>query len=289
MVRHYNTDEDGSGTRDLLTTDSGDSQSALFIMDKYDLSAVSSSKVLDATGIGGNSPQGYFFDYAGNFWYMVEGGNARVHEWSLSTNWAVGSASRTYRSFGVNQSGNVRGADIDIEGWKVVVQASDVLYEYKLPVRWRLETEGGDEADYTGISADLSGPTGDAFNFQWADKGNSFVVPHRRKDGYLTVSQWPVDEPFDISTQDGTYSTFTSNEDDKAAGAVINPDGTHLYVNTRRNGTLWEYAIDNFDITTASYTGASIGSAAWGLTMGGEGNVLIDSTNGLGQDVHQYK
>lgn len=195
---------------------------------------------------------GLFFKPDGSKMFVGGTGSDVVREYSLSTAWAIETASFT-TSFSVSSQDtgigdlffrNDGSAD---DGKKMYVLGSqnDRLYAYDLTTAWDISTASFDQYIYVGTEA--PSPAGLAF----ASDGSKFYVSCNNTD---KIYEYDLNTDWDISTESFNQSVSTLPKAAAPQGIELSPTGDRLYVVDVTGDNIHQYTLSpDFDISSASF------------------------------------
>ncbi|NCW67421.1 MAG: hypothetical protein EBV86_02465 [Marivivens sp.] len=199
-----------------------------------------------------NVAVGLFFKSDGSKMFVAGSGSDVIREYSLSTAWAIETASFT-TSFSVS-SQDTSPSDIFFrndgsadDGKKMYVLGfgNDRLYAYDLTTAWDISTASFDESVYVGTEAPV--PTGLAF----ASDGSKFYVSCNNTD---KVHEYDLSTDWDISTETFNQSVSVSQQASAPQGIELSPTGDRLYVVDVSGDSIHQYTLNpNYDISSASF------------------------------------
>lgn len=195
---------------------------------------------------------GLFFKSDGSKMFVAGATSDVIREYSLSTAWAIETASFT-TSFSVSSQDtgvtdlffrNDGSAD---DGKKMYVLGSqnDRLYAYDLTTAWDISTASFDEFVYVGTEAPV--PVGLAF----ASDGSKFYVSCNNTD---KIYEYDLSTDWVISTESFNQSVSTLPKASTPQGIELSPTGDRLYVVDVTGDNIHQYTLSpNFDISSASF------------------------------------
>jgi len=199
-----------------------------------------------------NVATGLFFKSDGSKMFVGGTESDVVREYSLSTAWAIETASFT-TSFSVSSQDtgisdlffrNDGSAD---DGKKMYVLGSqnDRLYAYDLTTAWDISTASFDESVYVGTEALV--PVGLAF----ASDGSKFYVSCNNTD---KVHEYDLSTDWDISTESFNQSFDVSAKTASPQGVEFSPTGDRMYVLDVNDDEIHQYTLEtNWDISSAGF------------------------------------
>jgi len=195
---------------------------------------------------------GLFFKSDGSKMFVGGAGSGVIREYSLSTAWAIETASFT-TSFSVSsQDASISelffrndGSADDGKKMYVLGSQNDRLYAYDLTTAWDISTASFDESVYVGTEALV--PVGLAF----ASDGSKFYVSCNNTD---KVHEYDLSTDWDISTESFNQSFDVSAKTGSPQGVELSPTGDRMYVLDVSDDEIHQYTLEtNWDISTASF------------------------------------
>jgi DNA-binding beta-propeller fold protein YncE len=178
---------------------------------------------------------GFFFKPDGTTFYVIGQISDSVHEYSMSTDWDISTASFT-QSFNVNSQATVpEDLFFKDDGTKMYVldSVTDAVYEYTLSTAWDIST-----ASYNSINVSVTetSPTGLFF----------------KPDGSV---MYIIGFSGDVIQQYVMGGLNITSEDQNPQGLFFKPDGTKMYMIGLFNDRVYEYSLSSaWETSTASYT-----------------------------------
>lgn len=191
-------------------------------------------------------PSGLALKPDGSKLYVIGRSSIRVQEYSLSTPFAVSTAS-PIRSFSVSSQDTApTGLVFKPDGTQLYVSGSSnaSLYQYTLSTAFDVSTASFIRS--FDVSSQDTAPTGLVFR---PDGTQLYVVG----DGNSNVYEYSLSSAFDISTASFVQSLDVSPQDTTPTGLDFKPDGGKLYVIGSGSQNIHHYSLSTaFDISTAS-------------------------------------
>ena len=185
----------------------------------WDISTASYDSVLNTQGIGDN-PTSIYFKSDGTKMYLGSESHTDVVEYTLSTPWAISSASQT----GINDIGEseteIEGLHFKSDGTKlfIVGRTTDTIYVYSLSTAWDADTISSSPIDSFDVSSQGDNPSSlrlnsDGTKMFITDGGNNSVHQYSLSTAW-NVSSASYDGNFDASNQAGNVEGLFFNETD---------------------------------------------------------------------------
>lgn len=225
----------------------------------------------------------------GSKMYVLGLVNDSVFQYTLSTLWAIDTASYDGVSFSVNsQEATPHGLFIKPDGTAMYVmgQTNDTVYQYSLSTPWDIST-----ASYSSKSFAVSSQTGTPYSVEFNIAGTKMYVTEGASGG--ETFQYSLSTAWDVST--ASYDSISYDAVTQVTAALcarISFDGKKFFVLDGADA-LYQYSLSTaYDISTASYDSLSItlttqdGSpASVFLKPQGDGFYMIGDAN---DTVYQY-
>ena len=231
-------------------------------------------------------PTGIAFNVDGTKMFVVGESGNDVNEYTLSTGFDISTASYV-RNFSVSaQDTQPYGLAFNTDGTKmfVVGQNGQDVNEYTLSTGFNVSTASF--VDSFSVSGQEVIPTGLAFNTD----GTKMFVTGRNSDN---VNEYSLSAGFDVSTASYSQNFSIGGEEGNPYGLAFNTDGTKMFISGSSGQDVTEYLLSTgFDVSTASYSGASFSVAAQevaprNLTFSADGTKIF-VTGAVGDSVFQY-
>ena len=243
----------------------------------WDVSTASfASKSFSVTGQG-ISPQDIFFKSDGTTFYVLEGINKTIYQYTCGTAWDISTGSYASKSFSVNtQETQPRGICFKSDGTVLyaVGESSDTVFQYSCATAWDVSTSSyGSKAFFIGAGQETN-PNDVQFN----DDGTKFYIIGSTND---SVYQYACATAWDVTTASfANKSFFIGLQETNAQGLFFKSDGTKFYIVGNNNDTVYQYSCSTaWDVSTASYDSKSFSIAAQdtipqGLFFKSDGTIL---------------
>jgi len=203
------------------------------------------------------APRGIFFKPDGTKFYITGTASDSVHEYDMSTAWAISTASHN-QSFSVSgQETNPFGIHFKDDGSKmfIVGTTGDDVNTYSLTTAWDISTASHVSADTTYIGGTFE-TSGNAVAIRFSSDGTkmfSIGLGVDRIVQYSLSTAWspPSKQAFTISSKD---LFDVSGQEANAYDIFFKPDGTKMYICGWQGDDVNEYDLSTaWDITTASF------------------------------------
>jgi hypothetical protein len=172
--------------------------------------------------------------------YVIGQTPATAFQYPVAFPWDISTAGASEASFPV---GSVDTAPTGItwndDGTKFYFSGniSLLLYQYSVSTPWDLSTVGALEATF-----DVSGDVTSIQTFVWKDNGTKFYFVGATN---VTVFQYSVSTPFDLSTAGSLESSFDATSDVSSILRSIawSSDGSRIHLIGSTNNTIFQYAV----------------------------------------------
>ena len=246
----FNTD----GSKMYVVSLVSDSVFQYSLSTAFDLSTASYGSVSFSFASQSVAPYGVAFNTAGTQMFIAARNNGSVYQYTLSTAFAVNTASYANISFSVaSQESSPEGLAFNNDGSKIYIvgNSTDSVHEYSLDPRFNVKA-----ADYMGNSFSvISQDTASEYLAFNNDGTKMYVIGENTKKVY----QYTLSTAFSISTASYDSVSFSVNSQDTyPTGLVFNNDGTKMYISGRLSGSIYQYTLSTaFDLSTVSYANKS--------------------------------
>lgn len=224
--------------------------------DPYNLSGAVYDNISLSVASEATDPQGIAFNADGTKIFVVDASGDDVNEYSLSTAYNVSTGSFVRNFSLASQDSNPQDIAFNTNGTKmfVVGYTGQDVNEYTLSTGFDIST-----ASYSqnfSVASQDTGPAGLAFNTD----GTKMFISGITNDN---VYEYTLSTGFDVSTASFVDSFSFSAQVTDPRGIEFNSDGTILYLVDRSTDSVYQYNLTvGFDISTASYSGASFSVAS---------------------------
>jgi len=261
-----------SGTKLYFTGTAGDDVNQFNLSTAWDISTGGFSTRL-VTSSQDNQMRSLWFKTDGTKMFMVGTQNDRVYEYTLSTAWAVNTASygSDFLSVG-SQDGNMYGMCFDTSGTRMYLGGVDNkrIYQYTLSTAWDITTASYDSSYYqldTGVGiGDLA----------ISSDGTKFAVTDYSNDKLLVFS---FGTAYSISTLSASSDyTFTGIGTGPNQAFYVKPDGTKFYIEGNNTDTMYQYSFEGTVAITYDDSINFSGGTAPTSPAGDETDVLTFTT-----------
>jgi len=199
-------------------------------------------------------PAGVAFSPDGTSMFVVDDEPERVHQYSLTTGFDVGTASFTGNSINVrDQDFGPSDVAFNADGTLMFVLGnnSNKLFEYSLTTGFDVGT-----ASFTGTNFSVTNEETNPASFTFSPDGTvMFVIG----TGSGSVHQYSLTTGFDVGTASFTGTDFdATGQDTSPFGVTLSPDGTSMFIVGLAEDSLFQYSLSTaFDLSSASFTGNS--------------------------------
>jgi sugar lactone lactonase YvrE len=227
----------------------------------WDISSASYDSKSFSVATQETNPNALFFSPSLDTMFIVGSNSDSVHEYSLSTNGDVSSASYG-QSFSVSsQENNPRGMSFKDDGSKMYIVGfgSDTIYQYSTAAAAPAEWTDPDlaNASYDSVSFSVAGQdTSPQGLFFRADGEKMYLVGTTGDD----INEYDLSVAWDVSTASYVQNFVVSAQEVNPSGVSFKPDGTKMYVTGFTTGKkLYQYTLSTaWDVSTASYDSVSL-------------------------------
>tara|TARA_R110000772_G_scaffold185326_1_gene296500 strand:- start:474 stop:1706 length:1233 start_codon:yes stop_codon:yes gene_type:complete len=193
------------------------------------------------------TPLGVFFKPDGTKMYVLGYTASSVHEYDLSTAWAVNTAD-FLQSFNVSaQAGAPTDVSFKPDGTKMYVlgSAGDVVVEYNLSSAWNVSTASYLQSK--SVVAQEIDPSSLSFK---PDGTKMYVLGNNGDD----VNEYNLSTAWDVSTATFLQLFSVAGQEITPRGLSFKPDGTKMYVLGNTGDDVNEYDLSTaWDVTTATF------------------------------------
>ncbi len=205
------------------------------------------TKYLSLASAPQRSAQDLFFSPDGLNMYIMGADPQRVQQYTLSTAWAVSTAS--YTRF-IGAATGAAGLFFKPDGTKMYVldnfSSNDNVNEYTLSTAWDISTAVFVQLFYVGAQSTF--PTSVFFK---SDGLKMYVLG---RDPTCVVHEYNLSTAWNVSTSVFLQSFSVAAQETGAAGLFFKPDGTKMYVVGTTGDDVNEYALSTpWNITTSSF------------------------------------
>lgn len=203
-----------------------------------------------------SSPTSVAISTDGSKAYIVtNSGSNPIHQFNLSTNWAIETATYSGLStFIVSQENNVQSITFKPDGQTLYVlgQQTDKVHQYRLSTPWQINTVGF--AKSFSILPQEPAPT----SIGISTDGTKAYIFGTQND---TIYQYTLSTPYDISTASYASKSFLLNisgtgNETTPTGFFFDDTGTRFYFVGQQNDRVYEFTLSTpWDISTLVNTG----------------------------------
>jgi sugar lactone lactonase YvrE len=262
------------GTKMYIVGSANDRLYQYSLSTAYDLSTASYDSVSFSVSSQDTGPSDMIFNNDGTKMYIVGFINDSVYQYSLSTAYALNTASYDSVSLSLGaQDSFPAGVAFNNNGTKmyIVGGGNDAIYQYSLSTAFDLST-----ASYDSVSLSISGqdtnPRGIVFNSTGTKMYMVGIIS-------LSVHQYSLSTAFDLSTASYDSVSFSvSSQDNTPSGMSFNTDGTKMYVVGFGNDSVYQYSTGSAYTVTYDSTIQFGGGTAPDSPLANETDVLTFST-----------
>ena len=200
------------------------------------------------------SPSAMALSADGTKMYVLGENTRSVFQYTLSTAFDLSTASYASKSLSVSsQENNPKGLGLSNDGTKLYVcgSAQDTVFQYTLSTAFDVSTGSYASLSFS-VASQESSPTGIRFNTD----GTKMYVSGYGSGG--DIFQYSLSTAFNVSTASyASKSLNTNSQESYLRGFSFNSTGTQLFA-IGGNQYLYQYYLTTaFDLSTASYSGAS--------------------------------
>ena len=194
--------------------------------------------------------QGLAFNNTGSKMYVIGSSSDKVHQYTLSTEFDVSTASYDNVNFSVSaQETSPRSVTFNNTGSKmyIVGQTNDIVCQYSLSSEFDLSTASFDNVSLN-VSSQESTPQGVTFN---GDGSKMYIIGPTTDE----VHQYSLSSLFDLSTASYDSVSFdVSSQATSPRRAVFNSDGTKMFVVGQTSDAVSQYSLSTpYIVSSASY------------------------------------
>jgi sugar lactone lactonase YvrE len=289
---HSGLNFNSDGTKMYATDASTNSVYQYGLSTAWDLSTASYNSVSFSVASQETQISDVTFNTDGSKMYIVGTGSDSVHQYSLSTNYDISTASYDNVSLNVqSQEASAEALVFKPDGSKLYVAGviNDSIREYSLSTNFDLST-----ASYNSVT---SSTIGNMYGIYFNPDGTKlFNVGVGRN-----VRQYSLTTGFDLSTISYDSILFSySGIENNTRGVFFKPDGSKMYFIGYSNNRVYQYSVaapswTDPDIANASYDSVSFSVASQepapsGLFFKPDGTKMYvcGTTGSSSQKVHEY-
>ena len=204
----------------------------------WDVSTASYDSVSFSVSSQDGTPFGIFFKPDGTKMYVVGISNDRVYQYTLSTAWALNTASYDSVSFSVSTQDIIpAGIFFKPDGTKMYMcgQGNDTVYQYTLSTAWAVNTASYDSVSF---SVNSQMPVPGAFTFK-PDGTKMYVGCASNKFVY----EYNLSTAWALNTASySSNSLYIGDEVLQPRGIFFKPDGTKMYATGPLTDAVWQYS-----------------------------------------------
>jgi hypothetical protein len=230
-------------------------------------------------------PRGIFFNSDGNKMYFVGTSSNKVHQYSLSTNWNISTAS-FIRSFDpTSKESSPRDVFFKSDGSEMYIigTTSDSIHQYSLSTDWDIST-----ASFTR-SFDVSGKEINPQGLFFKNDGSEMYIIGIDSD---SIHQYSLSTAWNISTASFTRSFDVSGKETNPTNVFFKSDGSEMYIIGIDSDSIHQYSLStDWNISTASFTRSfdvsGKDNVPLGLFFKSDGSEMY-FTGSNTESIHQY-
>ena len=205
------------------------------------------------------NPTGLAFKDDGSKMYILGSGSDSIYQYSLSTAWAVETASYDSVSFSVaGQDNTPNSIAFKSDGTKMYIVGSQnySVYQYSLSTAWDLGA-----ASYDSVSFSVAGQEYEPTAIIFKPDGTKMYVNGIASDN---VNQYSLSTAWDLSTASFDSVTLAVGaQENSVSGIAFNSDGTKLFTVGFVQEKVFQYGLTTgYDLSTGSYDNVSFSVAA---------------------------
>jgi len=213
------------GTKLYVVGYGGDEINQYSMSTSWDISTATYDNKLKSVSSEGTVPFDVNFSTDGTKMYVLQGGDDKIYQYTLSTAWDVSTATYDTVNKSVNsQDSAPEGFTFKPDGTKMymVGQIQDDVFQYSLSTAWDLST-----LTYDSKALNCSSQSSTTTNAFFKTDGTKVFVLDRSTDD---VYQYSLSTAWDVST--GSYDNKKYNQTTQTdpQGLFFKPDGTQMYI-----------------------------------------------------------
>ena len=254
------------GTKMFVTSSETDSVYQYSLSTAYDVSTASYDSVSFLVASQEINPTGLAFNNDGTKMFIVGFSSNTVYEYTLSTGFALSTASYS-QSFSVSTQANfATSLDFNDDGTKMYIlnYIGNMVYQYSLSTGFDVST-----ASYDSIAQNVSGTAN--YSLTWSNGGKTLTTV---STGNNYINQRAYSTPYDLSTYTGGSSLLVSGTLTDESGIVFTGSKFYLLAN---DGTIHEYSLpQQLALGTGSFASADVGKTI----EANDGAFVLTATDG---------
>ena len=254
----------------------------------YDIANASydNKRVVVSTQVGVGAG-GLFFKPDGSNVYVISYANDVIHQFTLSVNWDISTATNSGKSVSVvTQENSPRDLYFTSDGYSVFIVGNQnkTVFKYTLSTAWDIST-----ASYANVSFSVSSQSDFPRGVTFKTDGTEMYISDDTNDA---VDQYSLSTAFDITTASytGTTGSISTGGFFYLASARFKPDGTGFFVTNNGGDDVDEHSLSTpWDVTTSSYVRSFYANAQTtvpqGLAFSADGTKMYVMDT---QTIYQY-
>lgn len=254
----------------------------------YDIANASyDNKSVVVSGQTGVGVSGLFFKPDGSTVYASSYGNDVIHQFTLSVNWDISTATNSGKSLSVaSQENDPRDFYFTSDGYTVFLIGTQnkTVYKYTLTTAWDIST-----ASYANVSFSVLSQTNFPRGITFKTDGTEMYIADDTNDA---VDQYSLSTAFDISTASytGTTGSISTGGFFYPSSVRFKPDGTGFFIANNGGDDIDEHSLSTpWDVTTSSYVRSFYVNAQTtvpqGLAFSADGTKMYTTDT---QRIYQY-
>ena len=221
----------------------------------YALAGASYDSVSFSVASQDTNANGFIFNATGTKLYVVGRTNQSIFQYSLSTAYAISTASYDSVSFSVAaQEISPIEAFFKSDGTKLYVIGwdGDAVFQYGLTTAYDIST-----ASYDSVSFSFASQDAVATSIYFKPDGTKFYIMGATNDA---VFQYSLSTAWDMSTASYDSVSFSfSSQETNPYGLLFNNDGTKMFITGNTSDATFQYSLTTaWDLSTASYDSVSL-------------------------------
>ncbi len=220
------------GSKMYVTGNQNDSVYEYNLSPNFDISSASISLTLDISDQE-TSPTGMAWNNDGSKMYIVGTNSDSVHEYTLSPNYKIDTASFSQSFSVVTQDANPTGIKFNDDGSRmyVVGSSSDSVHEYTLPNNYDIDIVSFSQ------TLDISDQDGNPLGMAWNNDGSKMYIVGNANDN---IYEFNLSTNYDISTA-VIISFSVGAQDTTPTGITFNNVDSKMYITGNVNNSIYEY------------------------------------------------
>lgn len=195
----------------------------------------------------GTGPRGMYFRDDGLAFFVMQGNSRLLKEYSLTTAWALSTASFVQDFNVLSQESTPFGLGFKPDGTAFFISgsSSDSVHEYSMSTAWDISTASLSQ------SFDVSAQSNNTRSLYFKPDGNALWLSNADNSN---IVEYSLSTAWDISTLSYVQAVSFSAQETIPRGIYIRSDGVKLYVAGSGSDNVNEYSMSTpWDISTASF------------------------------------